>query len=183
MYTTLNKIRSHLPCGKGWKTLLKSLGKTEADDEPLPLLQILESNGLFDALWCLKAVPGFEREKRLLAVAFVEEVVHLITDPRSLSAIDVARRYANGQATEQELHNAYDQAVFACSERGSCNTWIDINAERQVRGALRAALSTARTDASVAAFNSASHSLSTTSTTLDRQALIFRTMLEPLTTE
>ena len=36
MYTTLNKIRSHLPCEKGWKTLLKSLGKTEADDEPLP---------------------------------------------------------------------------------------------------------------------------------------------------
>ena len=40
--TTLRKILEHEPCGqdgdeKGWGKLLKFLGKTEPDDEPLPL--------------------------------------------------------------------------------------------------------------------------------------------------
>ena len=29
---TLNKIKEHDPCEDGWKTLLKSKGKTKADD-------------------------------------------------------------------------------------------------------------------------------------------------------
>ena len=36
--TTLNAIRKYSPCTDGWKKLLAHLGKTEADDEPLPLL-------------------------------------------------------------------------------------------------------------------------------------------------
>ena len=35
--TTLNRIREHKPCAEGWQKLLRHLGKTEADDEPLPL--------------------------------------------------------------------------------------------------------------------------------------------------
>jgi hypothetical protein len=54
--TTLNSIRKHSPCEDGWKKLLKHLGKTRADDEPVTLLAILESNGLDDALWCLRAI-------------------------------------------------------------------------------------------------------------------------------
>ena len=113
MYTTLNKIRSHLPCEKGWKTLLKSLGKTEADDEPLPLLQILESNGLFDALWCIRAVDGFESEKQLLAVAFAREVEHMLQDSRLLNAINVAEKHAKGLATKMELKEAWYSARAA----------------------------------------------------------------------
>ncbi len=48
--TTLNRIRAHGPCAGGWAKLLKHLGKTQADDEPLPFATILESNGLDDAL-------------------------------------------------------------------------------------------------------------------------------------
>ena len=53
--TTLNKIRNYNPCKDGWEKLLKFLGKTEADDEPLLMSTILRSNGLSDALWCLRA--------------------------------------------------------------------------------------------------------------------------------
>ena len=113
MYTTLNKIRSHLPCEKGWKTLLKSLGKTEADDEPLSLLQVLESNGLFDALWCIRAVDGFESEKQLLAVAFAREVEHMLQDSRLLNAINVAEKHAKGLATKMELKEAWYSARAA----------------------------------------------------------------------
>ena len=54
-YTTLNEIRELSPCRKGWEKLLAHLGKAKADDEPLHILTILESNGIDDALWCLRA--------------------------------------------------------------------------------------------------------------------------------
>ena len=55
--TTLNAIRSHSPCEDGWETLLKSLGKTQADDDPLPLAHVLRSNGLDHAIWALRSLP------------------------------------------------------------------------------------------------------------------------------
>jgi hypothetical protein len=54
--TTLAAIRSHLPCESGWRRLLAHLDKTAADDEPLPILTVLESNGLDDALRVFDAV-------------------------------------------------------------------------------------------------------------------------------
>ena len=51
MKTTLNKIRAESPCASGWAALLVHLGKTKADDEPVSIVTILESNGLYDALW------------------------------------------------------------------------------------------------------------------------------------
>jgi hypothetical protein len=56
MKTNLNKIREHGPCASGWSKLLTHMGKTKADDEPLSIATIVESNGLDDALWCLRAV-------------------------------------------------------------------------------------------------------------------------------
>jgi hypothetical protein len=103
MKTTLNAIRAHSPCANGWAKLLRHLGKTAADDEPLLIRTILESNGIDDALWCLRAVPCHDREIRLYSVACARDVQHLMTDPRSLAALDVAERFANGQATADEL--------------------------------------------------------------------------------
>ena len=103
MKTTLNKIRAHSPCTDGWEKLLKNLGKTKADDDPLALTAILESNGIDDALWCLRAVDGHEREMRLFAVDCARSVQQLMTDKLSLDALDVAERFANGLATQTEL--------------------------------------------------------------------------------
>lgn len=103
IYTTLNKIRVHNPCQSGWAKLLKYLGKTSADDEPLALAVILESNGLDDALWCTRTLPELNKKWRLYAVACVRRVQHLMTDPRSLAVLDVAERHAHGKATDEEL--------------------------------------------------------------------------------
>ena len=103
MNTTLNQIRSKSPCADGWVKLLKHLGKTKADGKPLSIITILDSNGLDDALWCLRAVDGSNREIRLYAVWCARQVQHLMTDKRSLDALDVAERYANGLATKKEL--------------------------------------------------------------------------------
>lgn len=114
--TTLDRIREHGPCADGWTKLLTHLGKTKADDEPVSLLTILESNGLSDAQWALRAVDGHDREMRLYAVWCARQVQHLMTDPRSLSALDIAERYANGEATSEELRAARAAAWAAASD-------------------------------------------------------------------
>jgi hypothetical protein len=111
--TTLNAIRAHGPCATGWTKLLAHLGKTAADDEPLSLLTILDSNGIDDALWCLRAMPEHDRHWRLYAVWCARQVQHLMTDPRSIAALDVAERHARGDATDAELSAARDAAGAA----------------------------------------------------------------------
>ena len=113
MKTTLNQIRAKSPCTDGWKKLLAHLSKTAADDEPLSIVTILDSNGLNDALWCLQAVKGHAREIRLYAVWCAREVQHLMTDPRSISVLDVAERFANGDASRAELASAGEAAGAA----------------------------------------------------------------------
>ena len=113
MQTTLNAIRSHSPCVEGWSKLLAFLGKTKADDELLSILTVLESNGLDDALWCLRAVTGHDRDIRLYAVWCARQVQHLMTDQRSINALDVAERFANEQTTVGELAAARDAAWAA----------------------------------------------------------------------
>lgn len=115
MKTTLNKIRAKSPWESGWKKLLRAKGKTEADDEEFSLLDVLESNGLDDAIWCLRAVDGFDKEKRLFAVWCARQVQHLMKDQRSIAALDVAERFANGEATQDELHTAYAAAATAAA--------------------------------------------------------------------
>ena len=112
MYTTLNKILAHKPCGlepgcgNGLDKLLTHLGKTACDDEPLPFATILESNGLDDAIWAMRSATEYDRQWRLYAVACARDVQHLTTDQRSIAALDVAERFANGMATAAELKAA-----------------------------------------------------------------------------
>ena len=101
--TTLNRIRAHNPCADGWRKLLAGLGKTEADDEPLPYSRIVEINGIDAALWACCAEPQHSKEWRLFAVWCARQVEHLMTDERSKRACDVAERHANGEATDEEL--------------------------------------------------------------------------------
>ena len=123
MKTTLNKIRACSPCASGWTKLLKNLGKTKPDDEPLAITTILDSNGLDDALWCLRAVEGHPREMRLYAVDCARSVQHLMTDARSLAAIDVAERHAHGLATNAELTAARGAARGAARAAARAAAW------------------------------------------------------------
>ena len=118
--TTLNRIREHDPCVEGWKKLLQHLGKTEADDEPLPFSVIVESNGIKDALWACRTVPEHDREWRLFAVWCARQVQHLMTNQRSHDAINVAERFALGAATKNELDAAFE-AAWSAARGAACD--------------------------------------------------------------
>ena len=155
METTLNAIRSKGPCSEGWKKLLTNLGKTAADDEPLSLITILDSNGLDDAIWCLRAVTGHDKEIRLFAVWCARQVQHLMKDPRSINALDVAERFANGDATEEELEAARAAAGAAAWDAASAAAW-DAARDAARDAACVAARAAARDAAGAAAWDAAS---------------------------
>ena len=118
--TTLTRIRSHHPSNTEWKELLAGLEKTQADNEPLPFATIVRIKGLDFAIWCARAEPQHSKVLRLFAVWCVRRVQHRLTDPRSINALDVAERHANGTATDEELRAAraaaWDAAWTAARE-------------------------------------------------------------------
>ena len=86
----------------------------DADGEPLPLMTILNINGLDDALSALQHVDD-KAQVRRYRVWCARQVQHLMTDPRSLAALDVAERYADGQATDDDLSATWVAARAASS--------------------------------------------------------------------
>ncbi len=123
MKTTLNKIREHSPCSSGWTKLLATLNKTKSDDENVSFLTILESNGLDDALWCLRSTPEYNRDSRLFAVWCARQMQHLMTDECSINALNVAERHADGNATDNELAAAWDAARDAARDAAWDAAW------------------------------------------------------------
>jgi hypothetical protein len=127
---TLADLRKAGACIEGYNRLVRALQSKEftvADDgrnsyirwaykEPISIEYILNSNGLDDALWSLRCVEDANRDLRLFAVWCARQVEHLLTDPRSKEALEVAERHANGQATDDELVAAWDAARVAAAD-------------------------------------------------------------------
>ena len=74
------------------------------------ILEILKADIINqDKIWVFSRkgiVP--ERIQRLFAVRIARTVQHLMTDQRSIDALDVSERHANGEATDEELRIAKD---------------------------------------------------------------------------
>jgi hypothetical protein len=95
--------------------------------------------------------PGVldDRTLRKFAVWSARQVQHLMTDPRSIAALDVAERHADGLATDDELTVAWASAWAAASAAARAGAW-DAQA-----AAWAAALDVARVAARDAARDSA----------------------------
>ncbi len=137
--TTLRQLRRHSPCSEGWRTLLSYLGKTGVDDEPLPLVTILQSNGLDDALWCLRTITGHDKEIIRFALACAQDVRHLMTDRRLLDALDALERHLEIPLSREEL----DRVLVAAE-------WAVRSAARAAEAAARVAAWSARAAAEAA---------------------------------
>ena len=115
--TTFQILKESGACEEGYKKLAKNLGgiRKYGKDKPIPLWNILKSNGLDDVLWCSdKTQQPEEAEKvfRLMAADFAESVLHIFEkeypdDNRPRLAIKASRDYANG--------NIYDADRSAAS--------------------------------------------------------------------
>ncbi len=115
--TSFRLLHEAEACKDRYKHLVKSLSglKAYGYDTPITLLQILDANGLYDALWALRACPGANRFERLLACDYAEHVLHIWEDEypedtRPRNTIEVSRRYARGEATDEELAAAWSAA-------------------------------------------------------------------------
>ena len=121
MHTTINELREHDPDDP----VIERLSKTYADDAPIKISAIFASNGIEAALWCLRAVDGYDKELRLYAVWCVRQVQHLLTDKRSLAALDVAERHAYGRASDAELDAAWAAAWEAAASTTASDAGLD----------------------------------------------------------
>jgi len=154
---TLKQFRAAGACVSGYNKLVCAISGKEFDanretyiryayKDSIALEYIANSNGLDDAIWCLRAVPGCDRDARLFAVWCARQVQHLMEDERSIAALDVAERFANGNATPQELDAAGAAARDAAW--AAMDAW---DAARAAVAAARAAAWNAAMDAAWAA--------------------------------
>ena len=101
---TLRQIRAAHPCEEGWKKVLAANGGTKADlDSEFELASIIDSNDLNDCLWALQCKPEYQHIYRKFAVVCADEVSALMTDERSLAALNVAWSHSCGEASDGEL--------------------------------------------------------------------------------
>ena len=123
MATNFKKLRDADACTSGYRTLAKYLGSVEeyGEDKEINLLTILESNGLNDALWCLRAtLQDCDKEERLIACEFAESVLHVFeakrpNDDRPRKAIEAAKKFANGEISKEDLLAAKRAAYAAAA--------------------------------------------------------------------
>ena len=123
--TTLAAIRAKSPCRAGWEKLLAALGKTKADDEPLHLLVILNSNGLDDTFWVLDMTGCDERLSRHISAWCAEQVLPIFEkvfpgDMRPRNAVAVAR---DDDATPEQRAAAWAAARDAAGAAAWDAAW------------------------------------------------------------
>ena len=111
--TTLNKLRAFSPCRESWEKFLRFKGKTHADDEEFPLVDVLTSNGFQDTIWALKVAPD-------IAIKFAHECanhVQHLDNYWSKKAADTTHA-ANAHAYAAAAYAATaTYATYAAAER------------------------------------------------------------------
>ena len=122
MFTvTLEQLRTHGACYDGYNKVVRMLQQqpfTEEDEdreyyiqfdsgEQISLIDICCNNSITEALWATKCLDSTHvRDLRLYAVWCVRRIQHLLTDERSIHALDIEEQFANGKRIEEELKEA-----------------------------------------------------------------------------
>jgi len=93
---TLQQIRDAGPCESGWRKLNKTLGNPDLSVE-ISIGDVVLSNGLDDALWCLRVLPPRERVAAIMPS--VRRASARTSDPRVHECIADVDRWLAGDAS------------------------------------------------------------------------------------
>ena len=124
LHTTFARAKKAGACIESYRKFAKYKGGITkwGKDTPFPLSEVLEVCGLDDAIWCLCIViEPADTEIRLFACDCAERALHIWEenypdDKRPRQAIETARKYAMGQATQHNLDAASDAAEDAAED-------------------------------------------------------------------
>ena len=123
---TLEQLREYSACTIGYNTVVCGLQGEKYEyhhnhnymkydyTKPIPLTDILKYGELEDVIWALRCIKNKEKEIRLFTISVARLYQHFMEDVRSVNALDVAERFANGLATIDELK-------IACCESYDAN--------------------------------------------------------------
>jgi hypothetical protein len=141
---TLEDIRAQRPCAKGWKTLKLAWGDRPMDFES-SLGDVVLSNGLADALWCLRLVTRQQRVAAILPA--VKRVSAFTTKTRVHACVFVFENFVatgNAGGLAHASHAARDAAYSAhASHAAAYAAFAAVHASHAARTA-RAASRVAR---------------------------------------
>jgi hypothetical protein len=160
--TTLNLLHKVAVCQARYKVLVSALGIDYLKDQEISLLTILETNGINDALWALRATTqDCEKVARLMAADFAELALpewlkYYPNDDRPRLAIQAARDFANGVINNAQRAAAESAAASAA--------WAAVWSAAKSAAAKSAAWSaawSAASDASVTEFVTAASAVRT----------------------
>ena len=109
IYTTLELCKEKSACASGYKILKKSLGKDHKNTDLIPLTHVIESNGLADALWALRATTEPQRDFITdFSVWCAEQVLDIYEnkypdDRRARDYLEGVRSYQLSEITKEDL--------------------------------------------------------------------------------
>tara|TARA_R110000868_G_scaffold411755_1_gene708928 strand:- start:36460 stop:37056 length:597 start_codon:yes stop_codon:yes gene_type:complete len=143
--TTLELLKEHNACESGYRKLKKTLGPKWGSDQPINLLDILDSNGVQDMMWCFRATEqDCIKQRYLICADMAESVLHLFTakypnDKSPERAIKAARDAANGVITSAAAASAAAAAYAAAAAAASYNAAAAASYNAAVAAAVAAA--------------------------------------------
>ena len=143
MGLTLNDIKKHSPCEGSIEKFLAHHAECGMDTN-ITYKQIIESNGLDDALWVVNEIED-EKVSMELACTYAEHTLHIFEkyypdDKAPRNCIETRRRFIRGEATREELDAASDAAWVSAwaSDSASDAAWDSASALASVWGSASA---------------------------------------------
>lgn len=93
---TLKQIKAKKPCKDSWEKLLKSYGKTKADDTVVTCEHLLDILGINDTFWVIfNCIKGQKVKKRHILADIAERVLYIWEDWARVNApehLDASRK-------------------------------------------------------------------------------------------
>jgi hypothetical protein len=137
---TLRRIMGCKPC---YDPIERGIFENDHDlDAPITFRWLAERIPSCDVVWCFSNLPDeHDPLKRHFAVDCAERVKYLMQDERSINALVVARKYAFGEASNEELLATRNAAETAVAEAVARAAWA---AARAAQAATRPAWAATR---------------------------------------